>query len=81
MLEYITERDEDKRYPVCIAGENACPPEDCGGPRGYTDVLDIIGNPAHEEYHQIKTWLGKGFNQTRFNIESVNRKLLSMRLK
>ena len=24
-----------KRYPVCIGGAGACPPEDCGGPDGY----------------------------------------------
>jgi hypothetical protein len=24
-----------RRYPVCIGGAGACPPEDCGGPDGY----------------------------------------------
>ena len=24
-----------KPYPACLAGDGACPPEDCGGPRGY----------------------------------------------
>ncbi|NYZ14345.1 plasmid pRiA4b ORF-3 family protein [Azospirillum sp. RWY-5-1] len=26
-----------RSYPVCIAGDNTCPPEDCGGPEGYAD--------------------------------------------
>ena len=25
-----------KRYPVCIGGAGTCPPEDCGGPDGYS---------------------------------------------
>jgi len=29
-----------KALPRCIAGDGACPPEDCGGPRGYLDGLD-----------------------------------------
>jgi hypothetical protein len=27
------------RYPTCLAGEGACPPEDCGGPYAYADLL------------------------------------------
>jgi hypothetical protein len=27
--------EEGKRYSVCVGGQGACPPEDCGGPEGY----------------------------------------------
>jgi Plasmid pRiA4b ORF-3-like protein len=27
--------DPARRYPVCIGGAHACPPENCGGPAGY----------------------------------------------
>jgi hypothetical protein len=27
--------EEGKRYPICVGGQGACPPEDCGGPEGY----------------------------------------------
>ena len=26
-------------WPMCLTGENACPPEDVGGPPGYTEFL------------------------------------------
>jgi hypothetical protein len=33
--------------PDCIAGRRACPPEDCGGPGGYQDLLaSLTGDPA-----------------------------------
>src|SRR5487761_325215 len=34
----------DLPLPVCVAGENACPPEDVGGPRGYALFLEILGD-------------------------------------
>jgi len=35
--------------PQVIAGENACPPEDCGGPYGYQQLLEVLNNPKHPE--------------------------------
>ncbi len=34
--------EEGARYPRCLDGRRACPPEDCGGPWGYPDFLDAI---------------------------------------
>ena len=34
-IENWLEPQPGKRYPVCIGGNGACPPEDCGGPAGY----------------------------------------------
>lgn len=38
-LEEVAPRDEDAPAARCIDGARACPPEDCGGPGGYTDLL------------------------------------------
>jgi hypothetical protein len=40
LLERILPRDESTEYPICTAGEGACPPEDCGGAPGYLAMLD-----------------------------------------
>ena len=29
------------RYPVCVAGKRACPPEDCDGAPGYEALLAV----------------------------------------
>ena len=34
-IEDRLEAEAGKRYPLCLSGQGACPPEDCGGPEGY----------------------------------------------
>jgi hypothetical protein len=29
----------------CLDGQGACPPEDCGGPPGYADLLAALADP------------------------------------
>ena len=43
-------REPELKYPRCIAGKRAYPPEDCGGAWGYVDILEILKDSAHEEY-------------------------------
>jgi hypothetical protein len=59
-------------YPICIAGKRACPPEDCGGPWGYQNFLEIIANPKHEEYSSMMEWVGGEFHPEIFFVSSVH---------
>jgi hypothetical protein len=63
----------------CLAGENACPPEDVGGPHSYFDFLMAIKDPTHEEHSSVLRWVGGSFEPTAFNIEDVNERLSSIR--
>ena len=78
LLERILEPDPDILYPTCIAGERACPPEDCGGPHGYALMLEALADPAHEEYQRYKEWLGGEFDPEAFDLEEVNANLRAL---
>ncbi|MFW6195289.1 MAG: plasmid pRiA4b ORF-3 family protein [Chloroflexota bacterium] len=62
-------------YPVCVAGERACPPEDCGGPMGFEDLLEAISDPRHEEHEDMLVWIGYDFDPSAFDIGEANARL------
>ena len=51
-----------------VAGENACPPEDCGGIWGYADLLDSLRDPASEDHADACDWIGDDFDPTAFDL-------------
>lgn len=59
-------------YPLCIGGERACPPEDCGGPPGYERLLQVLAKPGHPEHDELVTWLGGYFEPTSFDANRTN---------
>ena len=65
----------DIHYLVCITGKRACPPEDCGGPWGYAELLEIITDPSHLEYEERMEWVGGSFEPDVFDIDEVNQRL------
>jgi len=71
-LEKILPREEGVEYPRCMVGKRACPPEDVGGVGGYADFLEIIGNPGHEEYHDMLTWVGGTFDPEHFDPDEIS---------
>ena len=57
LLEVILLKEKGIKYPQCIDGQRACPPEDCGGVWGYKNLLKILRDPNHEEYKSMTEWL------------------------
>ena len=57
--------------PFCVGGERACPPEDCGGVDGYYKLLEILSNPKHDEYEEMKIWAGKDWDPEKFDPNEV----------
>jgi hypothetical protein len=74
-LKKIMPVDANAHQPRCIKGENACPPEDCGGIWGYTDMLETLQHSDDTENAQLLAWFGKDFNPSHFDIDAVNRTL------
>ena len=71
LLEKILPRDEDARYPVCIKGKRACPPEDCGGVWGYEELLEALHDPDSAEDDELLEWLGEGFDPEYFDAKAI----------
>jgi hypothetical protein len=70
-LEAILPRQAGQKYPLCVDGARACPPEDCGGVYGYENVLTVTQDPAHEEHESMLEWLGGRFEPDRFDPKRV----------
>jgi hypothetical protein len=69
--------------PACLAGERACPPEDCGGVDGYYETLERLRDPDDEGHEATKTWIesmtGGPFDPDAFDLEAVNRAIRKFR--
>ena len=63
---------EPKRYAICLGGENACPPEDVGGPYGYVEYLHAIRDKTHPEHEDMIAWGREGFDPGAFDLEETN---------
>ena len=63
-------------YPRCTGGRRAGPPEDSGGVWGYSDLLNTLANPRHEDHSQVLWWLGietaSEFDPAKFDLDASN---------
>ncbi len=71
-VEKILAPDPALKHPVCLAGKNACPPEDCGGIGGYYDMLKKLADPSDPEHDETKEWLGDEWDSAHFDLDQVN---------
>jgi hypothetical protein len=60
----------------CLDGKRACPPDDCGGPMGYANLLSILAKPKHPEHRDMLEWLEPaypdGFHPEAFDRDEIN---------
>src|SRR5260370_579605 len=67
LFEGCPSEEPGKRYPLCIDGKRACPPEDCGGIWGYPDFIQAIENPDDERHAELLEWIGGSFDPGAFD--------------
>ncbi|MCH9647723.1 MAG: plasmid pRiA4b ORF-3 family protein [Deltaproteobacteria bacterium] len=72
-VEEILERDPKKKYPRCIDGRRACPPEDSGGPWTYQVALHVLKRRWHPDRSLVRESLGRDFDPAVFRRGPVNR--------
>ena len=59
-------------YPECIAGEGACPPEDCGGPGGFAELKELLAGPPSLERKDMRVWAGEDYDPAHFDLGAAN---------
>ena len=77
LIEGITLPDRTLTYPVCLAGRRACPPEDCGGPWGYGEILQLLADPGRPDPEEIRDWLSPDFDPKSFDPADATREMQS----
>jgi len=72
VVEAIVDSDPKLRYPHCVAGRRACPPEDCGGSWGYRELLGVLADPSQPDPQELRDWAPPGFDPARFDLGETN---------
>ena len=72
VFEGYVDSEPHGRGPKCTGGENACPPEDCGGPEGYARLLAALADPEDPEHEELAEWVGGQLDRTEFRPAAVN---------
>ena len=75
LIERVLPPEGGVRYPMCLAGKRAWPPEDCGGTPGYARFPEAIRNPVHEEHDELRQWAGGSFDPETFDLDDINHRL------
>lgn len=73
LIEYegLHDKQPALKYPVCLAGGRACPPEDVGGVPGYERFLKAIKTSNHPDRQSLLEWVGGKFDSEKFDPEKV----------
>jgi hypothetical protein len=58
--------------PRCLAGRRACPPEDCGGPPGYDELVAVLSAGSGESYDEMRGWVGPSWHPEAFDLGATN---------
>lgn len=69
-----------EKYPQCIKGKQACPPEDVGGIGGYARFLEALQDVEHKEHDSYLAWVGGEFDPELCDLATINKDLCSLSL-
>ncbi len=65
--------------PYCESANGMAPPEDCGGPGGFSRLIEVLSNPKDPEYKDMVYWYGyseihnKTLQHINFSLQNVLR--------
>jgi hypothetical protein len=68
--------ETDWRYPVCLSGKRAGPPEDCGGLPGYERLVEAVNAPGKKKSRELLAFFPH-FDPEFFDVDVMNEILYS----
>jgi hypothetical protein len=72
-IESVDEPQQGVKYPCCST--ERAPPEDCGGPLGFADFLEALGNKRHKNHRRMVEWYGGEFDGEGMDLHAVEARL------
>jgi hypothetical protein len=78
-VEKVAARAKGERHPLCLAGERAGPPEDCGGIEAYHEMLAALKSPHTDDAREWREWLGPDYDPEECSLDRINRAYRSLR--
>ena len=75
LFECCVRAERGTRYPICVEGARACPPEDVGGLMGYREFLEAIADVGHERNDEFLTWIGGSFDPEAFDANRHTKRM------
>ena len=78
VVEAVSNAEQGVRYPRCLHGERAGPPEDCGGAPGFEELLAARRKPKSARARELLEWVGPDWNPEGFNLAAVNKELAAL---
>jgi hypothetical protein len=74
LFEGFPSAEKSARYPLCVEGERACPPDDVGGTCGYQDYVKAMVNPKHKRHKEFLEWNGP-FDPEKFDAQAATKEM------
>ena len=74
VFEGCLQAEKGVRYPLCVEGERACPPEDVGGMHGYQEYLEVLADPKHERHEEFMEWRGP-YDPEEFDAQAATKEM------
>ena len=78
-VEKVLPPDPQLAHPVVVGGKRAAPPDDCGGPWGYAEMLRALADPRHPEHETFREWIGEEWDAEAWDPGEVNERLEGVR--
>lgn len=75
LFEGCPKPEKGRKYPLCVEGERACPPEDVGGLLGYAEFLERIADREDEQRVKLLEWADGWFDPDEFDAATATKNM------